>query len=54
MFEIKDYTPSGHLKGWDGIWNGTPQALDVYTWTAEAEGVDGRHFKKAGNAMLLR
>jgi gliding motility-associated-like protein len=54
MFEIKDYTPSGHLKGWDGIWNGTPQVLDVYTWTAEAEGVDGRHFKKAGNAMLLR
>jgi gliding motility-associated-like protein len=54
MFEIKDYTPSNHLKGWDGLWKGVPQPMDVYTWTVEADGVDGRHFKKAGNAMLLR
>jgi gliding motility-associated-like protein len=54
MFEIKDYTPSNHLKGWDGLWKGVPQPMDVYTWTVEAYGVDGRHFKKAGNAMLLR
>jgi hypothetical protein len=59
MFEVKDYYPSGtgldrHLRGWNGIWRDAPQVSDVYTWTAEAIGKDGRHFKKAGNAMLLR
>jgi gliding motility-associated-like protein len=54
MFEIKDYTPSGHLKGWDGLWKGVEQPMDVYTWTVEATGVDGKYYKKAGNAMLLR
>ncbi|HUQ65986.1 MAG TPA: gliding motility-associated C-terminal domain-containing protein [Flavitalea sp.] len=55
MFEIKDYTPStDRLKGWDGLWHGVEQPMDVYTWTVEAEGKDDRHFKKAGNAMLLR
>jgi hypothetical protein len=59
MFEIKDYEPAGtgidrHLRGWNGIWRGVPQISDVYTWTAEAVGKDGRYFKKAGNAMLLR
>jgi len=56
MFEIKDYEPLGsiHLRGWDGLWKGVPQNMDAYTWTVEAWGVDGRYFKKAGNAMLLR
>jgi hypothetical protein len=56
MFEVSDYSPSGpgHLRGWNGLWKGVPQAMDAYTWTVEAYGVDGRHFKKAGNAMLLR
>jgi hypothetical protein len=56
MFEVNNYEPAGalHLKGWNGIWKGVPQNMDVYTWTVEAWGVDGRYFKKAGNAMLLR
>jgi hypothetical protein len=41
-------------KGWDGMFNGKPQVMDVYTWTVEALGEDGRHFKKAGNSVLLR
>jgi gliding motility-associated-like protein len=41
-------------KGWDGIFNGKPQVMDVYTWTVEAIGEDGRHFKRAGNSVLLR
>ncbi|HEX5654990.1 MAG TPA: gliding motility-associated C-terminal domain-containing protein [Chitinophagaceae bacterium] len=42
----------GH--GWDGIFKGIPQVQDTYTWTLEAIGEDGRHFKKAGNSILLR
>ncbi len=41
-------------KGWDGIYRGKPQVMDVYTWTVEAIGEDGRHFKRAGNSVLLR
>jgi gliding motility-associated-like protein len=41
-------------KGWDGMFKGKPQVMDVYTWTVEAIGEDGRRFKKAGNSVLLR
>jgi gliding motility-associated-like protein len=40
--------------GWDGIFNGKPQISDVYTWTVEAIGVDGKHYKRSGNSVLLR
>ena len=40
--------------GWDGIFNGEKQPIDVYTWTAEAIGVDGSTVKKSGNSILLR
>ncbi len=40
--------------GWDGIFHGKPAVMDVYTWTAEAIGVDGKHYKKAGNSVLIR
>ncbi|MEO6000663.1 MAG: gliding motility-associated C-terminal domain-containing protein, partial [Chitinophagaceae bacterium] len=42
------------LDGWDGIFNGKPQASDVYTWTVEAVGVDGKFYKRSGNSILLR
>ena len=41
-------------KGWDGLYNGHPQVMDVYTWTAEAIGDDGSVIKKSGNSILLR
>ncbi len=41
-------------EGWDGIFRGKPQISDVYTWTLEAEGLDDRHYKRAGNSVLLR
>jgi gliding motility-associated-like protein len=41
-------------KGWDGIWNGRPQVMDVYTWTLEAVGCDGKYYKRAGNSALMR
>jgi gliding motility-associated-like protein len=41
-------------QGWDGIFNGSPQVMDVYTWILEADGVDGVHYKLAGNSILTR
>jgi len=40
--------------GWDGIFHGQPQVIDVYTWTLEAIGEDGKFHQKAGNSVLLR
>jgi gliding motility-associated-like protein len=41
-------------QGWDGIFKGQPQVMDVYTWTLEAIGEDGKVHKKAGNSVLIR
>jgi gliding motility-associated-like protein len=41
-------------EGWNGIFQGKPAIMDVYTWTVEAIGVDGKHIKKAGNSVLIR
>jgi gliding motility-associated-like protein len=49
MFETKEME-----KGWDGIFGSKPQVMDVYTWTVEAIGDDGKHFKRSGNSVLLR
>jgi len=40
--------------GWDGIFKGQPQVSDVYTWTLEAIGQDGKQYKRSGNSVLLR
>jgi gliding motility-associated-like protein len=40
--------------GWDGIFKGQPQVMDVYTWTLEATGEDGKFYKQEGNSVLLR
>ena len=40
--------------GWNGIFQGKPAVMDVYTWTVEAIGVDGKYIKKAGNSVLIR
>jgi gliding motility-associated-like protein len=40
--------------GWDGMYNGKPQVMDVYTWTLEAKGCDGQYYKRAGNSVLMR
>jgi gliding motility-associated-like protein len=41
-------------QGWDGIFNGKQQVMDVYTWTLEAIGCDGHYYKRAGNSVLMR
>ncbi|MEJ7829296.1 MAG: T9SS type B sorting domain-containing protein, partial [Segetibacter sp.] len=40
--------------GWDGRFRGQNQVSDVYTWTVEAIGLDGKRYKKSGNSVLLR
>jgi len=40
--------------GWDGQFNGQPQVSDVYTWTVEVVGSDGKYVQRAGNSVLLR
>ena len=40
--------------GWNGIYNGKLQIMDVYTWTVEAIGKDGKVYKKTGNSMLIK
>ena len=42
------------MKGWNGNYNGKPQAMDSYTWVAEAIGIDGSIIKRSGNSALLR
>jgi gliding motility-associated-like protein len=41
-------------KGWDGIYKGAASVQDVYTWTLEAMGEDGKRYKKSGSSILLR
>jgi gliding motility-associated-like protein len=41
-------------QGWNGILQSKPAAMDVYTWTVEAIGVDGKYIKKSGNSVLIR
>lgn len=41
-------------EGWDGKWNGQPQPIGVYIYTAEAYTFKGKNFRKQGNITLLR
>ena len=40
--------------GWDGTYRGTPQPMDVYAYTLEAEYSDGTHATKKGDITLIR
>jgi gliding motility-associated-like protein len=40
--------------GWDGVFNGKPKMMDTYTLTAESVGIDGKTFRRSGNAVLIR
>ena len=40
--------------GWNGIYNGKSQPLEVYTWRAEAVTVTGEIIRRSGNSVLIR
>jgi gliding motility-associated-like protein len=41
-------------RGWDGMFQGKPMPMDVYTWTIEAISTDGNNYQRIGKAVLLR
>lgn len=41
-------------EGWDGTFKGLRSGPDVFTWTIEATGVDGRTHSKRGTSVLLK
>jgi len=41
-------------QGWDGMFQGKKQPMDVYTWMVEAISPGGYRFKNTGKAVLLR
>lgn len=49
VFETND-----RKQGWNGIFNGKPQPMDVYAYTLEAEYFDGKKERKQGDITLIR
>lgn len=49
IFETQDI-----LKGWDGVFQGTPQPVGVYIYQVEASGSNGQSLKQSGNVTLIR
>jgi gliding motility-associated-like protein len=41
-------------QGWNGIYKGVPQEMEVYVWTLTATFSDGKAAVKTGNVTLLR
>lgn len=41
-------------QGWDGIFKGKLQPMDVYTYTLDVEFTDGRKYRKTGDITLIR
>lgn len=48
------FSTSNRNEGWDGTFKGQLQAMDVYTYTLDAEFTDGTKIRKTGDITLLR
>ena len=48
------FKSNNKLVGWDGFYKGKLQAMDVYTYTLDAEFVDGQKKRQTGDISLLR
>lgn len=48
------FSTSDRNQGWDGTFKGQLQAMDVYTYTLDAEFTDGNKLRKTGDITLLR
>ena len=48
------FSTSDRSQGWDGTFRGQVQAMDVYTYTLDAEFTDGTKVRKTGDITLLR
>jgi gliding motility-associated-like protein len=50
----KVFQSNNQKMGWDGIYKGVPQEMDVYAYTVSATFLDGTRKKLKGNITLLR
>ena len=41
-------------QGWDGTFNGQPQATQVFVWVVSAVGFDGKKYQERGTATLIK
>jgi gliding motility-associated-like protein len=41
-------------RGWDGVYNGTPQPMSVFFWLAEGVAEDGTIVQRSGQFLLMR
>ena len=48
------FKSNNKMVGWDGFYKGKLQAMDVYTYTLDAEFVDGQKKRQTGDISLLR
>lgn len=48
------FSTSDRNEGWNGTFKGQVQAMDVYTYTLDAEFTDGTKVRKTGDITLLR
>jgi gliding motility-associated-like protein len=49
MFETNTFNT-----GWNGIYKGKPQPIEVFTWSVEAVTIKGEIIKQSGNSVLIR
>ena len=49
MFETNTFNT-----GWNGIYKGKPQPIEVFTWSVEAVTIKGEIIKRSGNSVLIR
>jgi len=48
------FSSSDQNQGWDGMFKGVLQPMDVYTYTLDVEFTDGQKLRKTGDISLLR
>ena len=48
------FATTNRNQGWDGMFKGTLQPMDVYTYALEVEFTDGVKFRKTGDITLLK
>ena len=48
------FSTSDRNQGWDGMFKGVLQPMDVYTYTLDVEFTDGQKLRKTGDISLLR
>ena len=48
------FQTTNRKQGWDGMFKGTLQPMDVYTYTLDVVFTDGRKLRKTGDISLLR